>query len=240
MTTKVHIHITGLAVCYLAGKDWKVDFLCDDNHQLFFSHDGDSSSSIPLGKSEKIEILAEKPVNSISDKGRNFKEIFNMVADAHPGGIDLVDSTPSPRRKVSMTIQCANLYSHTPTNKIYGIKRADRPDDPFKPLRIVSKVVGAVIELQTGGQIVLRIDGNDHRLPVKDSGILSFDNDCRPLSSPACDKGNDSLLFYNLVKGRENPPVQYIFTRIDEPSPDFFILHPDGNCDPVVIDPPPV
>ncbi|MGI8884448.1 MAG: hypothetical protein ACR2IA_09430 [Pyrinomonadaceae bacterium] len=239
MTTKVQIHITGLAVCYLADNDWKVDFLCDDNHQLFYSHDGDPSSSTALGKSQTIEILAEKPVNSSSEKGENFKEIFNMVADAHTGGIDLVKPTPLPRRKVSMTIQCATLYSHTPTNKIYGIKRADKPDDPFKPLRIVSQVVGAVIELQAGGKITLMIDGKEHPLPVKDSGILRFDNDCRPLSSPACDKENDSLLFYNLVKGREKPPVRYIFTRIDDPTANVILSHPDGNCDPVVVDPPP-
>lgn len=238
MTTKVQIHITGLAVCYLAGNDWKVDFLCDDHHQLFYSHDGEPSNSIPLGEMKTIEILVEKPVKSSSERGNNFGEIFNMVADAHKDGVDLAEPTP-PKRRVSMTIQSAVLYSHTPTNKIYGIKRADRPGDRFTPLRIVSKVVGAVIELQTDGKITLMIDGKAHRLPVKDNGILSFDNDCRPLLDQPCDKENDSLLFYNLVRGREKPPVQYIFTRIDESAEKLFFSHPDGNCDPVVVDPPP-
>ena len=245
MSIKIQIHFTGLALCYVADDRWKIDFLCDDHHRLFLRNSLEPGIETSMAGSQTMDIDVVNPVTSGARKGANFKNIFNIVADAHPGGVDFATPTP-PRHKVSMSIQHATLDTHTFTTRRYGIKRTDRPADPFKPLRRVARIVSAEIELQNGGEFIFKVDGVRQVIPVQNNSILSFDNDCRPLTDPICRSDNDSQMFYELIKGRENPPVRFMFTRISETinilggkKNRLFLSHPDGNCDPVVSDPPP-
>lgn len=250
MPIKIQINITGLAVCYLDGDRWRIDFLCDNNHRLIFKNSSEPGKEESLADNQTIDIDVIDPVTRGSSKNQDpnnhFMHIFNIVADAHTGGVDRVNPTLPGKHKVSMSIQHSKLGKHIFTNRRYGIKRADRPNDQYRPLRRVAKVVSAEVELQNGGQFIFKVNGIPRSIPFQNNTILTFDNDCRNLTHPECQPGDDSQLFYELIRGRENPPVRYKFTTIGEIIERLrgkvnrrFFSHPDGNCDPIVIDPPP-
>jgi hypothetical protein len=235
MATKVNIHITGLAVCYRSGNAWKVDFLCDDNHQLLFSNTESPDPARSLSDKRIIEVEFSNSIHHTMGalKGNDFSKVFNIVADAHTGGVVLTNPT-LPRRRVSLIIRHAKLHTKKETDRIYGVKRADI-DDTFRPLRKVAQIINIEIKIPQGENFIFKIDGAQENIPIQDDCILTFDNDCRPLTSDDCRSEDDSQLYYELIEDSENDTVKYIFTRIDE----LFRSHPDGNCDPIVSEPPP-
>ena len=277
MSIKIQIQIKGLAVCYLPylrgsttirQDSWKIVFLCDDNHKLILKDHTEKEHV--LGSHQRIDIDVHDSVSSgssfNSDLKDHFTHIFNIVDDAHTGGVNFANEmppTPEPslpphRHKVLMSIPHAKLGTYSRTKDIYGIK-TNEPDSKYFPLNTVADVVSADIELNAGGRIEIKVDGTKI-IQVDTDATLIFDNDCRPLATtdPACRSENDSQMFYEIIQGRENPPLRYIFGRIMEDSPKDksedslkaesedsskgekqFLFHPDGNCDPISSEPPP-
>ena len=235
MATKVNIHIKGLAVCYRVGQSWRVDFLCDANHRLHFSNSL-AEGERPLGDARSI-IIEHTPQSTGAHEGDDFDEIFNIVKDAHTGGIVKVNPTLPGKHRVSLIINHAKLHLKHRTNKDYGIRRKGSAGQ-FTRLRKVAETVNLEIKVKVANSFTFEVDNVLEPIPIANNSTLTFNNDCRDALHADCQPGNDSQLFYELIADKQDDSIRYEFTRIELVNNENK-SHPDGNCDPIVSEPPP-
>lgn len=246
MPTTIKILIGGLAVLFKEANHWRVIFLCDQKHKLkfyYFKDGEDSSKSKTLRKKgREISIRIEPPRPGGSrPTDENHQDIFNMVGlYAHRDGVKL--KKPDEMKKmerVDMIIPYTNPYTEVPSDLEYEIKIHGSSARPT-PMPKVAEIVGAKIVLNKGEKLI--IAGNDSRFPTlpefPDGGdvtyTLRFDNDC----GNDCDEDDDFGLYYDLMFDAKNPALEFRAGRkgsLDNKK----LLMPDGNCDPIIIDPPP-
>jgi hypothetical protein len=252
MATTIEIYIRGLAFFYYeeAAKLWKVIFLCEKvntEHQLLFSI-GSSTSKKPLFRAKKIEFTVTNEEPHASHRGSNFDIIFNIVKDAHKdNGVVFKQLASAHLNIIEMSIPAAQVFTKKLTNRKYLLaKKKGNVIHPPKELRKVADTVGVRIKLKDNGSLILKIDGNPEPLGFNFSQpgatyTLTFDNNCDAVPHiPPCGSPFDSLLYYELVEDAVEKDLQYIATRASIARKSKLLrFSPEGNCDPVVSDPPP-
>lgn len=256
LLTTIEIHINGDAFFYLQCDTWNVKFICDKEHRLRFSQNGEAGTE-ELGGKKNIVFEADNAEPPISLTGKSFNKILN-IADFHPNGLrwKKTEEQTGEYNIVSVFIPNAELYTVAETDKEYGIRKNGEPSTAVISLnRIVAKIVGARIKIRDGGRLKMRVDGRERPISLKTgaSHTLSLDNDC-----DSCEGMDDFLMYYDLVKDAKNPDLKFIAGKVSRNDKTqyparyqktaagktdkhqyAYILSPEGNCDPVVSDPPP-
>ena len=247
MAITFKIFVGGLAALYRnqANNAWNVTFLTEsvvqpDMHKLNFSwkKDGEFSEPVSLAGKTSINLEYSDPNIPTSFKGRRYKKIFNFCAIyAHRDGVYINNSPSGDWRQTHMVIPYSILHHEIPTNKEYGIRKATDPVEKVYPIGTVANVVGLELTLRTG-DLVMKVPDMEDLLFNEDgaSYTLVFNNDCERCVT---DDGDDFTVYYELVLDKLIPTLKFIAGRIEEDKLGIFAVIPDGNCDPVVIDPPP-
>lgn len=262
MSMTVEIRISGLAIFYQIGNVWQIVFICDATHPVNFKH-GSAADWTTLAKPDEnrdISVYADKQIEN-GFKGDNYEQILNMAKDMHGNG-KLKVRRSGERRLVFLSIPSAKIDCQTPTNDRYYIIE---PDGKFRYINSVAKTVKASIQMEKGNGLTMIIKDNDgtsllasvpfnEKYTDKQPYPIEFYNDCEGESS----ESNDFLIYYEWVKDKDNENKKFTAGRVNGNLKDILdaaekngetvnifdekvILSPEnGNCDPVVIDPPPV
>lgn len=267
MPTRIEIYVGGLAACYYSEDEgvWNVVFVCDDLHPLKLSYPTASGTSYAYLREDNrdLEIRIDGGPFTHNDRprGREFSWIFNMAAPYAHGQEELVIE----RRKditdlVAMKVPAATLDTWELTPNNYFVQ--ELVGYPGPPVEIISRVAHVmVLDLETAKDLILRVvDPKDPTFEKRftfgassDPIVLQFDNNCHQ----GCDH-NDFLDLYEFVvdyipPGTSDPRTERQFAAGQISSPRSGILRASsgsragvlnkspqyGNCDPVVIDPPP-
>jgi hypothetical protein len=246
----INILIKGLALCFRQDNDWKVYFLCDEKHKLKFTHYRNGVVTglpdIELCKAGREIFFEASDTQDVEDyRGSFYGNIFNINHDyAHDGAINLIPDSriPAGRELVKMTIQDAELNmanptpDQLPTEEKYHIMIKDQPDTE-REIHVVARTIVAKIALNSGN---FNIRGRDHEFPPDLPGSayevgteyhLVFDNDC----GNDCGDDDDFEEYYDLLEDPRG--LRFIAGR--PPLLKSVDVVPDGNCDPIVSDPPP-
>jgi hypothetical protein len=140
--------------------------------------------------------------------------------------------------RVDMIIPHAMLYSEKDSGIEYEIKMNGSTAKPT-PLGKVAEIVGAKIILNKNEKLL--ITGKDSafpelpEFPEDDNAIytLYFNNDC----GTDCDDTDDFGLYYDLIYDAKDPKLEFRAGRKGTVGKKRAV--PDGNCDPIMIKPPP-
>ncbi|HEX8197783.1 MAG TPA: hypothetical protein VF571_16445 [Pyrinomonadaceae bacterium] len=263
MAMNVEILIKGLAACYREGNFWKVVFICDGIHPVNFLVHGEIHEQSPLQREFSDRNISFTGVSdSPLSTGPAFNSIFNMAAEDYAHGHDKLKLARNGSTKViSMLIPSAILDTYCLTRRKYFVQE-DRRGAPVRIIDRVAAVISAKFDVTAmpGLTMIIKEKGVDDipvHFPFVDGTklTLTFDNDCGEF----CHE-NDFYLYYDLVKDKTKKKLmagQVLNSHMirfsstakignlvtdttipicddgSDPSPDL------GNCDPVVIEPPP-
>lgn len=259
MPMTVEILIEGLAVCFTEGNFWRVVFICDGLHPVKFMHNGAPHALSPLQHNFTDRNISFEGVPlSAPSPGAAFNSIFNMAANYAHGTGKLKLLRTGRTRFISMLIPSASLDTHCLTKRKYFVQE-DRQGAPVLIIDRVARVICVKFAVPGPSELTMIIKEEklpDIRVPFPFQDgttlTLTFNNDCGIL----CHE-NDFYLYYDLVKDKEwkkytageiinsdlihftNPAkIENLVT--DETIPACPERSADlGNCDPVVIEPPP-
>lgn len=263
MPMNVEILIKGLAACYREGNFWKVVFICDGIHPVNFLVNGVSHAQSPIQRDFNDRNISFMGVpDSPLSTGPAFNSIFNMAANTYAHGRGKLKLARNGNTKViSMLIPSASLDTYCLTQRKYFVQE-DRRGAPVQIIDRVAGVISAKFEVTaTSGLTMIIKEKGVNDIPILFPFVdgtpltLTFDNDCGEF----CHE-NDFYLYYDLVKDKSKKKLMAgqvlnshmirfsstakignlvtdttipIFDDGSDPSPDL------GNCDPVVIEPPP-
>ncbi|HSK74609.1 MAG TPA: hypothetical protein VK892_23115 [Pyrinomonadaceae bacterium] len=190
--------------------------------------------------------------------GDDFHEILNLTDERlhgkHPNGKAKIKRKKDPGTElIFLTIPHIALCSFGQTDFPYYARLDTDNSQPFE-IGYVSDKVGAEIKLKPGaiqGGSMLFDDGRDNAsFPYFEDDVhtLIFDNDCGTSCKPG---DNDFRMFYKWLKDNTNEGKRFLagkFTSLSEEKDraefDAAIIEElksplQGNCDPVVVEPPP-
>jgi hypothetical protein len=240
MAMNIDLIIKGSAICYLKDRLWHFVFITDDTHLVKLSC---SDPAVPPQELRKpktdrsVSIYVDGPDDSSPKKEPNFDEVLNM-SDLHGVNNLVVKRTHNPNREVVlMTIPTGRVSRKDLTAENYYIHQIKPPGHTRYPLNVP---VAASIQLNLklsgkhGLSMVVNDGGSPHvlRFPLDtyDGKTLSltFDNDC----GEECKTANDFSLYYDWVQDVDGE-TQFIAGKDDT------VKGLQGNCDPVVVEPPP-
>ena len=260
MPMTVEILIKGLAVCFREGNFWRVVFICDGLHPVNFLHNEAPHAQSPLQRNfTDRDISFEGASVSSPSPGPAFNNIFNMAADyAHkPGNLKLLRTGMT--KFISMLIPSASLDTKCLTKRKYFVQE-DRYGAPVLIIDRVARIISAKFEVPgpAGLTMIIKEAGvPDIRVPFPFQNgttlTLTFDNDCGIL----CHE-NDFYLYYDLVKDKgwkkyvageiinsdllhftDTAKIENLVTDTTIPICNLARSADLGNCDPVMIEPPP-
>jgi hypothetical protein len=259
MAMNIEIRVSGLAAFYknAVGDTWNVVFICDLVHPLKFKNGASAATELHMdGKDRFISISASKTIVPASIEGINFNKILNM---AHPkmhapGKLKVQRSGLTDI--ITMIIPDATLGEYLDTDPI-NYYTINRDNGKFENKGKVTKTAKLTIQLDTGSKgftmSVQDRNGTSElvRVPFVDgtTHLLEFDNDC----GLGCKTENDFDLYYHWLKdplgtrfwaGKITGALAEAEERksLDNMSLSDIrqLLSSDnGNCDPVVVEPPP-
>lgn len=253
MPTKVNIKIKGLAACFLRDDDWNIVFIGDDVHPVDFTYPdgkgGRITTSLRKKGSDLTAAFETDTFISLRDrKGPDFNSIFNMAGGyAHGPDTLNVERRKKATDLVWLKVPEAVLDTHSLTAREYFVQELKYPGAPVQIIPRIANVLSLTASVE--GLRRLKVDdpmntSYDPPLPLPSSAAidLEFNNDC----GANCTH-NDFVDLYEFVKekigdrqfvaGQLKVRKYLDWKKVDEgqttPSPDY------GNCDPVVIEPPP-
>lgn len=235
---KIKILISGDAICYLKDNFWNIVFISDENHRVVFLHDAKVPQLLALrkaGKDRFITFFTDDPTLPAPTKGTDFSKILNMAADIHGNGKLKVKRTFEPGREIiSMMIPTGVLDVNTLTDEEYYIEQISPVHNKKQHLgRRVASSIKLELTLNGGRGLSMLIQDSEGALtlsfPYGEDLNLTFTNYCGGGGSTF----NDFILYYDWLKDIGNENKKFIAGQI------INIFIPDGNCDPVVVDPPP-
>lgn len=252
MTMRIQIEIQGLAACYRQGSFWQIVFICDDWHPVNFSHTHNKTTVTSnkklrrKGRDRTAVFDFNNAAAPLSPFGFGFERILNM-AGQHLHGVDAVKKAKVKRKRSGSS---ELIFMLIPDTALSTLKETDRPyyveeendHSTFKEIGKIASIVGAEITLENGtGGVMMFHDGDDEiEFPYRDGDeyVLTFDNDCGMNCSPG---KNDFTMFYDWLKDRGNENKRFIAGKTDggQSTLDGLMSGQQGNCDPVVVDPPP-
>ena len=245
---KVKILISGLAIiCQVPGEEfWKIVFLCDAAHPLNFrDSQGGSNRQLFNGQDGSIVFSHEGKITSSLGRGTDYDKIFNIASSRYGHGADTLRVNRTGTWKVfTMLIPSAVLGMEPHSGVNYVVK-----DYPFggnrQEIGEIAKVICAEIDLDDSGGLTMIIDDGTGSTVIKhyDSDTeLRFDNDCHVASKSA----DDFLEYYywledTVHRGRKfvagKAPL-LIVQDTDKLDKGVEFSSDQGNCDPIIIDPP--
>lgn len=232
MTMRVDVNVRGLAMAFAQNDAWSVYLLCDADHMAYYSTDG--SAPVALHKDgidrelvfESKDLVSKPPV-----PGPGYDQIFNMAADyAHgPGNLTLVRTGKSDlvsARVPSVTVEALEV---TPRN-YYLQDVSEYIGAPPKIIPPVAVVIRGSFEVSNELNVsILDSSGSEllSSFAYAEGATVSIElnNDCQVEQMR-----NDSLDLYDFVQDKRG--IKYATGQVRN-SPQT------GDCDPVIIDPPP-
>lgn len=244
MAITIKIYVSGLAAIYREGNAQKNIFLTEPQieenmHKLDFrwkEDGGDFSEPKALAGKDAITLEYSDPIAPDNIKGKDFKKIFNLNSVyAHRN--NLLRKNSGTWRQTEMIVPQSKLSLENETPKEYGIRESTDPPDAAYPIGKVAKEVRFDIEIKTGG-LVMKVSGEEDLKLNQDGAAytLIFDNECHSCTTA---DGDDFKFYYELVQDEVTPDLKFTAGKIQEDAFGFMLLVPDGNCDPIVIEPPP-
>lgn len=254
MPIKVNVKIKGLVVCFLRNDEWNIVFLGDDVHPIDFKYPDGNGSTITkslLKKGSDLNAVFEAGGfdSSTGPKGADFGAIFNMAGSyAHGPNTLIVKRRKKTTDVLWLKVPGASLNMHTLTDREYYVQELHYPGSPVEIIPAIARVLS--LTFCVDGPLRLKIsDPNDSSydppfpLPTDAGDIdLEFDNDCDDrcthndfidLYELVMDKAGDRKFAAGQVRVRQHTDWKSLPAGKAMASPDY------GNCDPVVVEPPP-
>lgn len=236
---KIKILINGDAICYLKDNFWNIVFISDENHRVVFLHDAKVPQLLALrkvGKDRFITLFADDPTLPAPTRGADFSKILNMAADIHGNGKLKIGRSYEPGREIiSMMIPTGVLDANTLTDEEYYIEQISPVHNKKQHLgRQAASSIKLEMTLNSGRGLSMLIQDSEGAstlsFPFGEDLNLTFNNHC----SGGCSTFNDFILYYDWLKDADDVNRKFVAGQsINTFSP----LH--GNCDPVVVEPPP-
>ncbi len=256
MTIAVTIDIGGDAIIYEKNRVWNIVFITDKDHMVKVYNNGPTKPDIELADANRPTKLYFKPTGAATmtrSHGRGYDSILNLNdSDLHGSdamGKSNLNEMPTPaggRQYVHLEIPIGVLGGESPAPD-YWI--AEYPGGvPAAHGHAVAKLARLTFSLNDGGRVAIHEKDENGREVMswaasKAGDIhLLFDNDCHLPGNR-----NDFLNYYDWVTDKSGfPPGTRKFiagklhSKFAKGAPlDEKMMGRDGNCDPVVIDPPP-
>jgi hypothetical protein len=264
MAMTIQIVLDGICISFKTPTAWRVIFFCDSRHEANFE-----IPSIPmagrLGNGNNRSVTLEGVTAGAPRKGREFGLIFNLSRDYAHGeesaarsNLDLFDNAGSALKFITIDIPNSEMERGVLTDRDYWIQ----PSMPVgHPVRILGKVASKVtVTFDVAGPVTMRATNPDETvtIPFTDGVTKSilFDNDC----GASCNGDNDFAFVYERLRHRSDPTRKFyagqvlnamfngehvIASKTEEEakagreSVDLGFHPLYGNCDPVVVEPPP-
>lgn len=257
MSTKVNLKIRGLVACFLDADEaqWNIVFLGDDVHPVNFTYKnshGDPTTTPLRKKWSDLKAVFEPDsfIDALDRKGEGFNTIFNMAGGYAHGA----DKLRIHRRKkttdlVWLKVPHASLKGGLLTDREYYVQEFNYPGSPAEVIPKIAKELNLSFSFE--GSLKLKVsdpaDTSYNPSFSVQTGAgdieLEFDNDCDKhcthndfveLYELLMEHPDDRKFVAGQLKPRRytdwgSPPVE----EADAKSAEY------GNCDPVVIEPPP-
>jgi len=248
MATQINISLMGTVAVYDDGANWNLVFITDKDHQLIIS-DADGNhrdQTIRTGKDRVFKLVSGKAsdesrryTDNAKKFGLNMSESYLHGADPATGKSNL-NRTHSPghgRELIRITVPYGTIdcpdspgSDHAPdywiTNTSNG--QSHQVGHP------IAKVLTLSFQDDSGKQLELTSDGAAGPAVKpwgynKDPLNLIFNNDCQG-------QGNvdDFLHYYDCVFHKSDKRIMFTAGKVGGG-----VLARQGDCDPVMIDPPP-
>jgi hypothetical protein len=215
----IKIIFKGLALCYhktdADGKDrWRVIFPFDEKeHRIYFSWKqtgGKESEPVSLANPKRtLRLITEKAVAQGDLSLQNF-DLFVDAANLHER---IQPKGDWDERGVIMYLDDAVFSTAQQSERTFFLTLRQYPY-PFPPYGIpvgqVGEIVGAQIELNTGGNAKLMVDDQVHKTFDYAAGVtydLVFDNDCEITES--CDGHSDFPQYYEIIEDADFDFLQF-------------------------------
>lgn len=256
MALAVTLDIAGDAIIYEKDSVWNVVFITDKVHKLKVYKIGSTEPDIELADANQSLAMYLNPVGPVSltrGRGRGFASILNLNdSDLHgldANGRSNLNIKPNPsngRQYVHLRVPVGTLGGE---DMVPDYWIAENPDGAvIAHGHEVAKIARLTFQLNDGGKIAIHL--KDENGPVLKSWgenkagdiHLLFDNDCHSSGDR-----DDFLNYYDWVTDKSVFPPgsrQFIAGKLHnlftKGAPlETKMMGRDGNCDPVVVDPPP-
>ena len=256
MTLAVTLDIAGDAIIYEKDSVWNVVFITDEDHTIKVYSNGSTKPDIELADMNRPLAMYLNPVRPVSlnrGRGKGFASILNLNdSDLHgldANGRSNLNIKPNPsngRQYVHVRVPVGTLGGEAMVPD-YWI--AEHPNGSANAHgHEVAKIARLTFQLNDGGKIAIHL--KDENGPVLKSWVeskagdihLLFDNDCHSSGNRS-----DFLNYYDWVTDKSVFPLgnkRFIAGKLHSSFTKGTSLEPkmmgrDGNCDPVVVDPPP-
>ncbi len=256
MTLAVTLDIAGDAIIYEKDLVWNIVFITDADHTIKVYRNGSTIPAIELADRTRPLTMYLKPVNPATmarGRGKGFASILNLNdSDLHgldakgQSNLNAKPNSSNGRHYVHLRVPVGTLGGE---DMVPDYWIAEYPDGAATAHgHEVAKVARLTFQLNDGGKVaILAKDENGPELiswGESTSGDihLLFDNDCHLPGNRS-----DFLNYYDWVTDKSVfPPGSRQFTAgklhssFAKGAPlESKMMGRDGNCDPVVVDPPP-
>ena len=242
----VNINVKGSCILYLENNIWNVVFITDDCHDVRFKDPIDTKER-PLGKSDRqrqIEFVSSGSAASSNPIG--FSDFFNL-ADYHNNGLRINPKPDCGRQYIEMKIPYGTLVAGSRRHKEYLIWEIGTG----QPIRTGKyPATRFTIRFDSASDVEMILDdmyGIEKRtyrnnMPVLD---LDFDNFC-----DISQGYNDFIHVYDWIEDARDSSKRFLAgtedAKFEDPGgcpPELSSVRKtmgvDGDCDPIVIEPPP-